>query len=102
MVPISCHSPIRTPMITSESSMIELVSANAHAAALILDGHQTIVLKQNDLVKITRGEHTFRLVRVGISNFYDAIRTKFNFQVRPDAVPSRLTGPDLRPIRKRT
>lgn len=92
IVPISCHSPIRTPMITSEDVLIELVSANAHPAALILDGHQTGELRQGDLVKIQRGEHQFRLVRVGFSNFYDAIRTKFNFQVRPNAIPSRFAN----------
>jgi len=93
VVPISCHSPIRTPMISSEEALIELVHSTDHPAAIILDGQQTMTLRQNDLIKIQRGEHTFQLIRVGITNFYDAIRTKFNFQVRPDAIPTRLAGP---------
>lgn len=93
IVPISCHSPIRTPMISSEEALIEIIHSTAHPAAMILDGDQTMSLQENDLIKVTRGEHKFRLIRVGITNFYDAIRTKFNFQVRPDAIPTRLMEP---------
>jgi NAD+ kinase len=93
IVPISSHSPIRTPMITSEEAIIELVTANAHPAALILDGQQTIRLREHDVVKVTRGEHRFRLVRVPFTSFYQAFREKFNFQVRPNAVPTRMARP---------
>lgn len=93
IVPISCHSPIRTPMISAEDALIEIIHTTEHPAYLILDGQQTMELQRNDVVRITRGEHTFKLVRVGITNFYDAIRTKFNFQVRPDAIPTRLATP---------
>lgn len=94
VVPISSHSPIRTPIITSEDAEIELVTTNAHPASLILDGQETIRLHQHDVVKVTRGEHMFRLVRVPFTSFYQAIREKFNFQVRPNAVPTRMAGPD--------
>ena len=94
LVPISCHSPIRTPMVTSEDALIEMMSANDHPAHLILDGQPITTLRRNDLVTVRRGEHTFRLVRVGNANFYDAMRTKFNFQIRPNAVPTRLAQPE--------
>ncbi|MDY7782095.1 hypothetical protein, partial [Burkholderia pseudomallei] len=93
VVPISSHSPIRTPMIASEEGVIELVTTNAHPASLILDGQQTIRLRQHDVVKVTRGQHTFRLVRVPFTSFYKAVREKFNFQIRPNAVPTRLAQP---------
>lgn len=93
IVPISSHSPIRTPMIASEDGVIELVTTNAHPASLILDGQQMIRLRQHDVVKVTRGEHTFRLVRVPFTSFYKAVREKFNFQIRPNAVPTRLAQP---------
>jgi len=95
LVPISCHSPIRTPMITSEEALIELLSTNDHEGSLILDGQTTMSVRKNDLIKIRRGQHTFRLVKVGNTNFYDAVRTKFNFQIRPDAVPTRRTHPGM-------
>jgi NAD+ kinase len=96
VVPISSHSPIRTPMIASEDSVIELVSANTHSASLILDGQQKNLLRQFDLVKVTKGVHRFKLVRVNTTSFYQAFREKFNFQTRPNAIPSRMALPGLR------
>lgn len=90
IVPISCHSPIRTPMVVSESVLIELVSANDHDGAIILDGRTKAELLRGDVIQIRRGQHTFQLVTFGTTNFYDAVREKFNFQIRPDAVPTRL------------
>ena len=94
VVPISSHSPIRTPMIASEESVIELVSTNTHPATLILDGTPTETLGQFDLVKVSKGKHLFRLVRVNTTSFYTAFREKFNFQTRPNTTPSRMTRRD--------
>jgi NAD+ kinase len=94
VVPISSHSPIRTPMIASEDSVIELVSSNTHPASLILDGTEKETLHQFDMVRVTKGEHLFRLVRVNATSFYTAFREKFNFQTRPNATPSRMTRRD--------
>ncbi len=92
IVPISCHSPIRTPVIVSESADIELVVTNDHEASLILDGRPRISLHQNDNIRIRRGLHTFQLVTFGSTNFYDAVREKFNFQIRPDVLPTRYAA----------
>jgi NAD+ kinase len=89
IVPISCHSPIRTPMVVSEAVEIELVLTNDHEGSLILDGRTMVDLLQGDVIQIRRGIHTFQLVTFGTTNFYDAIREKFNFQIRPDVVPTR-------------
>lgn len=89
IVPISCHSPIRTPTVVSEGVLIELILTNDHEGSLILDGRTMIDLLQGDIVQIKRGVHTFQLVTFGTTNFYDAIREKFNFQIRPDVVPTR-------------
>ena len=93
IVPISCHSPIRTPFIVAESALIELVVATKHDSSLILDGRQTAELQEADVVRIQRGKHLFRLVQLDSMDFYEAFRTKFNFKIRPDAVPSRLKEP---------
>jgi NAD+ kinase len=91
IVPISCHSPIRTPFVVAESAAIEMVNRTRHEAQLILDGRPTIDLLEDDVVRVTRGEHQFRLIALESMNFYEAFRTKFNFRIRPDAVPSRPT-----------
>jgi NAD+ kinase len=90
IVPISCHSPIRTPFIVEESAVIELLMTTKHEASLILDGRPTIELTEHDVIRVVRGQHHFRLVTLESMNFYEAFRTKFNFKIRPDAVPSRL------------
>lgn len=92
IVPISCHSPIRTPMVASEEALIEINLTNDHPGTLILDGRPLVDLGKNDLITIRRGRHTFQLVKVGSTNFYEAVRTKFNFQIRPDAIPTRGTS----------
>jgi NAD+ kinase len=89
IVPISCHSPIRTPFVVPEEAMIELVIANDHDASLILDGRELLQLHRSDIVQVARGAHAFKLVALESTNFYEAFRTKFNFRIRPDAVPSR-------------
>ena len=94
LVPISCHSPIRTPMVASEEAAIELVIANDHAASLILDGRPGTELHKNDVVKVERGKHTFQLAKIGTLSFYESVRTKFNFRIRPNSVPSRLRRED--------
>ena len=89
IVPISCHSPIRTPFVVPEEAVIEMVVANDHDASLILDGREQVHLQQWDVIRVSRGEHAFQLVMLKSTNFYEAFRTKFNFRIRPDAVPSR-------------
>lgn len=89
IVPISCHSPIRTPFVVAESTRIELLLGSRHEASLILDGRQTAELRFGDVVLVRRGVHSFRLVSFSTTNFYEAFRSKFNFRIRPDAVPSR-------------
>lgn len=88
LVPISCHSPIRTPFVVAESAAIELFLANRHEASLILDGRPTADLQYNDVIRVAAGVHSFRMVSLGGTNFYEAFRSKFNFRIRPDAVPT--------------
>jgi NAD+ kinase len=92
IVPISCHSPIRTPFVVSEDATIEMVVANDHDSALILDGREQTHLERWDIIRVSRGEHAFKLVTLESTNFYEAFRTKFNFRIRPDAIPSRDTS----------
>jgi NAD+ kinase len=90
IVPISCHSPMRTPFVVPEEATIEMVVANEHPSSLILDGREQELLRRLDIVRVRRGEHALKLVTLGTTNFYEAFRTKFNFRIRPDAVPSRV------------
>ena len=89
LVPISCHSPIRTPFIVAEEAKIEMVIADDDEATLILDGRPTEISGQrrSDRRRAWRPPLPARLPR--IDEFLRGVRTKFNFQIRPDAVPTR-------------
>ena len=89
IVPISCHSPIRTPFVVAEGATIELLDTSEHSASLVLDGRPTFALGKGDTVHVQRGEHGFRMITLPSTSFFEAFRTKFNFQIRPDAVPTR-------------
>ena len=88
LTPISPHSPIRTTLVVPEESEIELVVKNDREAFLILDGHVEEELRRGDVVKVTRGEHRFRLITTEHMNFYAAFQSKFNYLIRPGEVPS--------------
>ncbi|MCA9859874.1 MAG: NAD(+)/NADH kinase, partial [Thermomicrobiales bacterium] len=90
IVPISCHSPIRTPMVVAESAKIDLLFKSRYDASIILDGRVTGELAPDDVVRVRRGENLCRLVSVGEADFYEAFRTKFNFRIRPDLEPVRV------------
>lgn len=89
LVPICAHSPIRTTLVAAEEAQIELVVPSERDADLILDGVPQSRLVAGDVVHIHRGLHRFRLVVLPGMNFYQAFRSKFNFLIRPDAVPTR-------------
>ena len=89
IVPISCHSPIRTPIIVAEDTAIELLLTNQHHAQLIIDGRASKELRQDDIVHVRLGRNRFRLIIFKSQNFFEAVRTKFNYQIRPNATPTR-------------
>ncbi len=89
IVPISCHSPIRTPIIVAEDTEIELLLTNPHDAQLILDGRASTELRQDDVVHVRLGRNRFRLIIFQSQNFVEAVRTKFNYPIRPNATPTR-------------
>lgn len=88
LTPISPHSPIRATLVVPEESTIELVLDTQRDASLILDGHVANELAMGDVVTVTRGEHLFRLLVTDEMNFYTAFQSKFNYLIRPGAVPS--------------
>ena len=70
-----------------------MIVTNDHDAVLIMDGREVLHLNQWDVVRVTKSDVAFRLVTFDSMNFYEAFRTKFNFKIRPDAVPSRYRPP---------
>lgn len=88
VTPICAHSPIRTTLVVPEDAAIDLLLASDRDAHLILDGHPQAELQAGDIVRVRRGDHRFRLVFLEGMSFYQALRSKFNFMIRPGAVPT--------------
>lgn len=88
LTPISAHSPIRATLVVPEESRIELVVSNNRPAHLILDGKVVADLQRGDIVLVGAGEATFRMIVMEGMNFYEAFRSKFNYSIRPHAIPS--------------
>jgi NAD+ kinase len=89
VTPICPHSPIRIALVVPEHATIEQVYVSDREARLIIDGQPVLALERGDQIRVTRGLHAFRLVVLPGTNFYEAFRSKFNFQIRPEAQPSR-------------
>lgn len=89
VTPICPHSPIRIALVVPEHATIEQVYLSDREARLIIDGVAVAALRAGDLIRVTRGAQPFRLVILPGTNFYEAFRSKFNFQIRPEAQPSR-------------
>jgi NAD+ kinase len=101
VVPICPHSPIRTTLVVPENATIELVIANDSPCDLVLDGIITSHLRAGDLIRVNQAPAEFRLVMLEGTDFYQAFRSKFNYMIRPNAIPTlgpgrldRRSGPD--------
>lgn len=91
IIALNPHSPIRIPLVVEEESTIELVLVNDRPSWLYLDGkiEDAPDLHRGDLVRVRRGAQTFALVLLDGMSFFTAVRSRFNFLIRPDSVPSR-------------
>jgi NAD+ kinase len=91
IIALNPHSPIRIPLVVEEESTIELVLTNDRPSWLYLDGkiEDAPDLHRGDLIRIRRGEQPFSLVLLEGMSFFTAVRSRFNFLIRPDSVPSR-------------
>jgi NAD+ kinase len=88
ITPISAHSPIRATLVVPEESTIELAVDSERDAFLILDGVLTETLRFGDVVTVRQGHERFRMIITEHMNFYTAFQGKFNYLIRPGAVPS--------------
>lgn len=91
VIALNPHSPIHIPLVVDEESVIDLVTVNDKPCWVYLDGNITNApqLQRGDVVQVRRGEYSFAMILLGGMNFYEAVRGRFNFLIRPEAVPSR-------------
>ena len=74
-----------------DNAEFDLVTVNDKPCWLYLDGNITNApqLQRGDVVQVRRGEYTFATILLSGMNFYEAVRGRFNFLIRPNTIPSR-------------
>jgi NAD+ kinase len=83
LTPICPHVLANRPVVVMDSSRIEIsllsVDTQVH---LTLDGQVGFSLKGNDVIRITKADHTIKLVSVPGKNYFDVLRTKLKWTER--------------------
>lgn len=80
MSPICAHSLQHRPVVLSADETIRLMLTydEDRSLALVIDGHDPVMLVNQDVITIKRAEKALMLVRFGNQKFYSLVRAKLN------------------------
>jgi NAD+ kinase len=80
VTPICPHLlTLRPIVVRGDASLTVRVEAVPNLAMLTVDGQQAVELRRGDEVRCFRSSHTVKLVRLGESSFFDALRSKLSW-----------------------
>ncbi len=80
VTPICPHLlTLRPIVVRGDASLIVRVEGVPNAALLTIDGQQGVELRLKDEVRCCRSTHTVKLVRLGDTGFFDALRSKLSW-----------------------
>ncbi len=80
VTPICPHLlTLRPIVVRGDASLTVRVEGVPNVALLTVDGQQGIELRRGDEVRCCRSNHTVRLVRLGDSGFFEALRSKLSW-----------------------
>ena len=80
VTPICPHLlTLRPIVVRGDASLTVRVEGVPNVALLTIDGQQGIELRRGDEVRCCRSSHTVKLVRLGDSGFFDALRSKLSW-----------------------
>ena len=85
MVPICPHLLSNRPIVIGMNSVIEIkLSDKSHTnASVTFDGQINVPIEANDLIKITKGEVTLKLIQPPGINFLSILREKLGWGFKP-------------------
>ncbi len=82
--PISPFSLTSRPLVFPSDVELEIRLRSEHGSAMLtIDGQVAAQLNPTGLVKITRAEHTAKLIRFEENSFYDILRSKLHWGKLP-------------------
>jgi NAD+ kinase len=80
VTPICPHLlTLRPIVVRGDASLTVRVEGIPNVALLTVDGQQGIELRRGDEVRCCRSNHTVKLVRLGDSGFFEALRSKLSW-----------------------
>ncbi len=80
VTPICPHLlTLRPIVVRGDSSLIVRIEGIPDVALLTIDGQQKVDLRRGDEIRCLRSSHTVKLVRLGDSGFFDALRSKLSW-----------------------
>src|SRR5579863_93978 len=80
VTPICPHLlTLRPIVVRGDSSLIVRIEGIPDVALLTIDGQQKVDLRRGDEIRCRRSSHTVKLVRLGESGFFDALRSKLSW-----------------------
>jgi NAD+ kinase len=80
VTPICPHLlTLRPIVVRGDASLTVRVEGIPNVALLTIDGQQGVELRRGDEVRCCRSSHTVKLVRLGDSGFFDALRSKLSW-----------------------
>jgi NAD+ kinase len=80
VTPICPHLlTLRPIVVRGDASLIVRVEGVPDVALLTIDGQQKIELRRGDEMRCRRSSHTVKLVRLGETGFFDALRLKLSW-----------------------
>lgn len=80
VTPICPHLlTLRPIVVRGDSSLLVRIEGIPDVALLTIDGQQKVALRRGDEIRCHRSNHTVKLVRLGDSGFFDALRSKLSW-----------------------
>jgi NAD+ kinase len=80
VTPICPHLlTLRPIVVRGDASLTVRVEGVPDVALLTIDGQQKVELRRGDEMRCCRSSHTVKLVRLGDSGFFDALRSKLSW-----------------------
>ena len=89
LVPICPHTLTHRPIVVKADSVIEVVlnSANTTEAQITCDGQVSLAIEPGDRVLIRKKSRKVRLVHPLNHDYFELLRAKLNWGLRPEATP---------------
>ncbi|MDG4552231.1 MAG: NAD(+) kinase [Candidatus Contendobacter sp.] len=89
LVPICPHTLTHRPIVVKADSVIEVVlnSANTTEAQITCDGQVSLAIEPGDHIVIRKKSRKVRLVHPLNHDYFELLRAKLNWGLRPEATP---------------